>query len=604
MALRKLDRSYRVLFFKDKPLSIQLFFLSALLVIIPMLVVGLISYHWSSNVIETQALGYNLEVLNQVKSHMEYYMRSFIGSAIKILNSPDMISFLRQVSDGQTVDSATAQGVLREMMFLAPEISNIYLSLDHRGSIQAVDRYDYPLTDFSQEYWFPLMSNREEHSILVTRIVHMQGRPEPVLSLIRRVISPQTLEPMGLLIIDINFRRLQEIAQNFNVSDRSFFIIDTDGRYVYHPDKSMVGKPIKSGLLDVIRSAMPETLLNIDEEQQYIIVSNSGHLDWTFLVTIPYGEVKNEVLSIGKGISLTVIVTLIIAYLLGLAYSTTIIQPVRNLQKLMREVETGHLKGEVDVCSRDEIGQLSRGFNKMVIRLAGLVEEVYLSRVRETEAKLGQKELEIKVMQAQVNPHFIGNSLETIRGMAMEKGARDIATMAGTLGLLLRYNLRQGTNVVKLHEEVTHLETYFKIQHYRFGDMVTHLINMPEWALNQQVVKFCLQPLVENCFLHGIDRKSKRMTIFITAERENENSFLIHITDTGNGIPKEKLKHIHEVLHTNVVSYSEHIGLVNVHSRIKYVFGNEFGIQISSLPGEGTKVSLRLPLTNLEGEIS
>lgn len=601
MRSKKKDRFISLLFLKDKPLSTQLAVLSTLLVIIPMLMVGLMSYLWSSSILEDESLGYNLEVLDQVKTHIEYYLRDFSRSSIKLLNNQDMMTFLRIVASGQSVtqeDINTAKKVMHENMFLTSEISNISLVINHFGTINALERYDTPQINVLKEPWYLYLQKNNEYAVFATRFVSVNNKPEPVISVIKKVVNPQTLDEIGVLVIDINYRRLQEIAQKFNVSNRTFYIIDSGGRYIYHPNREMIGSIAGYHLLEAVNTGHSETLLAMGEERQYAIVTDSAQLDWKFIVTTPYEEIQKNIISLGKTIAWIVVITLIIAYLLGLIYLGTIINPLRHLQRLMKEVEVGKLDGKVAVNSRDEIGELSYGFNKMVIRLAELVEEVYFSRIREAEAQLSQREMEMQVLQAQVNPHFVGNALETIRGMALERGFKDIANMACSLGLLLRYNLRQGAAIVTLKEELTYLKFYYEIQRYRFGEIVACEFMVPEWALEQEIVKFSLQPLMENCYRHGINLKRKYMKIIIKAEKDTDDGFYLHISDTGNGMSREMLGIVRGRLKGEQASCSKHIGILNVHRRICHLFGNGYGVSIGSLPGGGTRVSLYLPINN------
>ena len=156
----------------------------------------------------------------------------------------------------------------------------------------------------------------------------------------------------------------------------------------------------------------------------------------------------------------------------------------------MKDVETGNLDGRVVVESKDEIGQLSVSFNHLVGKLSLLLEEVYFSKLRETEMALKQKEIELKMLQSQINPHFLYNSLETIRGMALEENQESIATMSSTLGKLLRYNLKNNSATVSLAEEIKFCKMYLQIQEFRFEDRFEHSCDIPIWAMNLPVVKF------------------------------------------------------------------------------------------------------------------
>jgi two-component system sensor histidine kinase YesM len=234
----------------------------------------------------------------------------------------------------------------------------------------------------------------------------------------------------------------------------------------------------------------------------------------------------------------------------------------------------------------------------MVQRLADLLEEVYFSRLRETEGSLRQKEMELKVLQSQINPHFLCNSLETIRGMALDKDMDDIASMSASLSQLLRYNLKNISPTVALREEIKFCEVYLQIQQFRFDKQVSYRFEIPDWAWDLAVVKFSLQPLVENCFLHAVENGGCPTEILISVARENETVWDIEVADTGVGIEPALLTQIRSGLARNACQSADgtKIGVCNVHCRIVNLYGEEYGVQVHSQVGRGTRVIVRLPL--------
>jgi two-component system sensor histidine kinase YesM len=288
---------------------------------------------------------------------------------------------------------------------------------------------------------------------------------------------------------------------------------------------------------------------------------------------------------------------LLFAGIAGAGLAGSIITPLRGLQKMMKRVEKGDFNGQVKVLSKDVIGVLSIGFNKMLAHLHELVNEVYLSKVRETEMLFRQKEIELKALQSQINPHFLFNSLETIRGMAFENGADDIADFSASLAKLLRYNINNKSQTVTLAEEIRNTKVYLRIQKYRFEDRLDYEFSIPDWAQNQMIAKFSIQPIVENSFKHGIEPFGGKSRISISALPESDFSYIVRIQDNGMGISPEKLEEIRQNLrHKDVISGGPGIGMVNVHRRIVHLFGEEYGISIQSIEGRGVVICIRLPI--------
>ncbi|SDM61613.1 sensor histidine kinase [Bacillus sp. OK048] len=182
--------------------------------------------------------------------------------------------------------------------------------------------------------------------------------------------------------------------------------------------------------------------------------------------------------------------------------------------------------------------------------------------------------------------------------MALEEGQEDIATMSFSLAKLLRYNLKNNSSTVSLREEIKFCQTYLQIQKFRFDDRFEYEIDIPEWAMDFQIVKFSLQPLVENCFVHAYGQMIQKFKIKITAILHSESTYAILVEDTGAGIPNHTLAALTKKTDQKVTnSDGNKIGILNVHQRIHYVFGADYGLRIKSQEGRGTVVEMYLPIT-------
>ncbi len=591
------------IWFKDQLLTAKLFTFSAILVIIPMIVVGVISYYRSSTIVESEAKNYSWQINEQVKTQIEYYLRDVEINSLKILNDHDMVNFLKS-ADMDSITQKKLENSVRELLentaYSRSDISCVALIIDNLDVIDSLGfRSPYPVGGLEKEYWYESVPTNG-NSMLVSRMIKLGDTQEPVITIARRIYSPSTLEPIGMLIIDVNFRRIQDIADKVNaIGKSSFYILDAEGHYVYHPDSARIGRKSDIINLDSILSLQDNSY--ISEQDQVVILNHSSALGWRFVSAIPRDELFKGSAHIGFTIFWTVVITLCIAYVLGVSFASTLIRPIRRLQRFMKNVQVGDFSRRVPVESSDEIGQLTNGFNNMVEKLSELMEEVYFSKLRETEMTLDQKEMELKVLQSQINPHFLCNSLETIRGMALEQNMADIAAMSASLGTLLRYNLKTVSPTVTLQEEVNFCTVYLKIQQYRFDKNVKYCFNIPEWALNTMIVKFSLQPLVENCFVHSVGAGPEPTRITISACQEADN-LIIRVADTGVGMAECVLEQIKQNLSSNdIINDGTHIGIINVHRRIINLFGPEYGVTVDSIPGIGTTVLVKLPLIQKEG---
>ncbi len=590
------------IWFKDQLLTTKLFTFSAVLVIIPMIAVGVISYYRSSTILEGEARNYSWQINEQVKTQIEYYLREIEINSLKILNHHDMVMLLKSREIGGDKRQGMIEAVrelLESTAYSRSDISSVVVILDGYGVIDSLAyRGPYPINELEKEYWYSSVP-ANGNSMLVSRFIKWGNYQEPVITIARRIYSPYTLEPIGMLLIDVNFRHIQDIADKVNTMGKSTFcILDAEGHYVYHPDSEKLGRRSEFLNLESILSLQENSF--ISEHDQVVILNHSSSLGWRFVTAIPRAELFKGTAHIGFTIFWTVLITLLIAYGLGVSFASTILRPIRRLQRFMKNVQVGDFTRRVPVESSDEIGQLTHGFNNMVEKLSDLMEEVYFSKLRETEMSLGQKEMELKVLQSQINPHFLCNSLETIRGMALEQDMGDIAAMSASLGTLLRYNLKTVSPTVTLREEINFCTVYLKIQQYRFDKNVKYCFEIPAWAMNAMIVKFSLQPLVENCFVHSVGDGPEPTRITIAAYQE-DNNLMIRVADTGVGMAASVLDKINNDLATkDITSGGSNIGIVNVHRRIINLFGSEYGVTVDSIPGLGTTVLLKLPLITKE----
>jgi len=596
-----LDAFLRRILLLDHRLSVRLLVFSAVLIVFPLLTVGIISYQQSQKVLEQKSRESSWQIIGQVQHYIEDYFRDFEIATLKIVNHPDTIAYLRQetINAGGMNESLRrdVRIVLMNASFSRSDIANVTIVLNDGQKISAQESDYNELFRIEREYWYRSIPNTGE-AMLFSRVIQWNNRLEPVITIVKRFVSPQTLEPFGLLLIDVNYRRLEEVTRKVQLGDSGFlFILDERGRYVYHPQSDRIGTPVGDDILRLMRNESAGSFVTGEEQKSLLTYSFSPDLNWWIVISIPYDELTSPINYIGKTILTTVIISLAIAYLLGAGFAASLIRPIRHLMQYMKRVEIGDFSGKVEVKYNDELGLLSHGFNKMVERLSELLNEIYFSRLRETEMSLRQKETELKVLQSQMNPHFFYNFLDTIRGMAMDRDMDDIAQMAASLGKVLRYNLKNSSPVVTLREELDICEQYLSIQKFRFEEKLNYCIDVPEWAKNQYVAKFSLQPIVENCIVHGLEPNDKPTEIRITAKMMRKGMMSVIIADTGVGIDALKLARLRRQLSEDrdITAGGEHIGVLNVHQRNRNLFGEEFGVTVHSEANKGTEVHLLLP---------
>jgi two-component system sensor histidine kinase YesM len=277
---------------------------------------------------------------------------------------------------------------------------------------------------------------------------------------------------------------------------------------------------------------------------------------------------------------------LILIYLF-ISYRLT--HPIRKLKNCMREVEEGNLDLRAEVSSHDEIADLSESFNSMVQRIKELIELT----VKEQELA---KKMEFKALQAQINPHFLYNSLESILWMAEAGNKEDIITMTKSLSSFFRIILSKGDEKITLRDELSHITSYLVIQKLRYRDILSYEIDVPEELMEYRIIKIVLQPLVENALYHGI-KNTRLMGKVRIQGRELEDQIVLIVDDNGVGMSEEKLAELQQLFTSeyHLGTSSSSYGLRNVNQRLKLEYGDNYRLRITSVLGKGTRVIIKIP---------
>ncbi|MDF2959498.1 MAG: putative sensor with domain [Paenibacillus sp.] len=308
------------------------------------------------------------------------------------------------------------------------------------------------------------------------------------------------------------------------------------------------------------------------------------------------GEVyKQEIFQTVERIinSVIIVICISIASLIAVAiwFSNRFSNPIRGITRQMAKVESGNLDIRVETMTHDELGLLARGFNKMVIRLQSFIDEVYVAQIK-------QKQAELNALKSQIRPHYLYNTLEVIRMSAVSNDDNEVADMIHSLSNQLKYVLNYGEEAVTLREEKANAEDYFRLMVMRYGEHKLEIeTRIADEYLGCYIPKLSLQPLVENAVYHGIMPKSGKGKVRISVETVSELVIAVIVDDDGIGISQEKLDHIGQKLNgPHVSEQGGSIGLKNVHDRITALYGQQYGLEVSSRPHIGTSVRMTIPL--------
>jgi two-component system, sensor histidine kinase YesM len=284
----------------------------------------------------------------------------------------------------------------------------------------------------------------------------------------------------------------------------------------------------------------------------------------------------------------------LLAVLISIGIAVRITNPISELRNLMKKVVRGDLDVSIPISSRDEIGQLSQSFNIMVSKLSDLGYRLY-------ESEIHEKNSQIAALQSQINPHFLYNTLGSISMYAEIQGNREVVKMTNSLSKLLRYSINSQKSQVSLEMELEHVKGYMSIQQIRFENKIQFYVEIEPELLACSVIRFILQPIVENSIVHGFEKGNGYGTIVLSGKKIDD-SMVIKIQDDGAGMNAMQLQNLHDkkISFVDPDEGNGGHGLMNVHRRIVLRYGNQFGITIESDLAKGTTISLVLPFMDAE----
>ncbi len=397
--------------------------------------------------------------------------------------------------------------------------------------------------------------------------------------------DPDTLKNVGLLMITYD---PEEIRQVFETSRKrlmgNHLVLFPDGRVLYDSARRYSGQtyPYFRQLI----SSKDSVSLDV---KAYTITSFTAKSDLIVGGIVPASELANSYAGFKTRIiaitGICILFTIAFAYMAVYRFANR----TRVIVKAMKQAQQGNLAVRIPTGKNDELDEISVRFNQMCEELSSYINQVYVSEIK-------QKHAELVAFQAQINPHFLYNSLEAIRMRAITQGAPDAGEMAYVLGNLFRYTVKSDT-IVTLEDEIDNCRQFLELYRVRYKDKIDYRISLDDKLKSTRLFKLTLQPLIENSIVHGIRTTGPTNMISINAFVEQDlSSLIVEVMDNGKGMDPEKLRAVRESLDgTGTTNMSESIGLRNVHERIRLMHGDAYGLSIDSRRTEGTVVRICLP---------
>ncbi|TBL79105.1 sensor histidine kinase [Paenibacillus thalictri] len=563
-------------------LSLKIIMTFLLVIIFATSIISIIFYVQATKYINSQNELHNRNVAKSISKGIDQYIEDMDRLSKIIIGNPEL---QRILLEGQAPDYLPEQK-LKDFDY----ITNLVLSFTSiRDSIRIniytqnkslfytglLSSYDFG-TNLDSVKWFAENERTIDTtgSLIIPPQESSVSQPTPIFGMIRALKKIETNEVVGYITVTSSIRQLNNLIYDNNVF--------TDGANIDIVDE-------RNHVLNSVHMLKNET-------RTESVRQTSELTGWTTVISIPSSYSRNGLMNVQSVnsffmwiCSLVIVGTFAIAILL----SRHLMKPINHFVKAMRLVRNGNFDISLNEKGLDfEMRQLYSGFNTMILEIKKLIHHL-------SDEKLLAKTAQLEALQFQITPHFLYNTLQTMEAFGEIKDVPEIQTMAQSLGKLFRYNIH-GSRTVHLYEELELIQTYFNIERIRFRDKIVCQIEIDDPLRHCMVLKFVLQPIVENCILHGFKHINYQGRVLITGQIVNER-LMIRIQDNGKGMSHERLTYINERLQQlrssdQPAKHDGFVGVFNVHRRLVSFYGPEFGLQFKHGEQSGTVAELAIPV--------
>lgn len=488
---------------------------------------------------------------------------------------------------------AYKQTIFKRMSTVINSFGNLYVTLllPNGEYVASYSTFAFNPNEFLQKSWFSDVEKVSGYNVkwIGAEPNYSQATNQPYLLAAAKPLRINGLT-YGYVVVGMELSTIQQLFDQYK-NNESMVIVDGQGRILVDKDSSTIGNPFP--YYDQLPAQDGSSFLKVDGED-YILHSTHLTPEWKLVNMSPYKSAAHKIESFRKTDFLIQLFFLILFAVVLLYMVRTLTKPIARLVQTVVRIESGQLSERSNISGGDEVGRLGYVFDRMIDRIERMLEE----NRREQELK---RKAELAMLQAQINPHFLFNVLNSIRLKIMMKGDSENAELISSLSSLLRMTINRNNEYISLHEEIEINEHYIRLLNSRHGDRVQLQISAASDTLLFEIPRFLLQPLIENAYIHGLKSKAGEITI---ASRICEDGRLqIEVRDSGVGMPPERLAVLRNHLDVVPTLQSEEtsspslsgIGLHNVFERLRLIYGHRFDYEIESGPDQGTQIVLRFP---------
>lgn len=556
-----------------------------LCVFVPILLTNVIFYNVTTNNVRDQRMKDISLAIEQIKNEFRRELNDTFEIS-SVLYTDHMLNEILETDYGHTLDYVTAyDSYLRRIINTYSPVYNsvegisIYVdnpTLLSSGGINYID-------DMVREReWYQKVKAHRVSQTVVLRTGKMERLD--TFSVIRKMDYFYTNKYEKYMKIDMRMSSVREIFNNLNLQGNVYLLNDRN-EVEYTNDATV---DISKGAIHIDLVPLPKNTIEFKTDYKL----SNGLEGWSIVGTISEDEVFHEVRQSRDFVILLTCINILLPTAVIIWITRSMNVRLISILKHMKKVKNQHFDTIKDDSSRDEIGQLTGEFNRMTLQIKSLINDVYVTDIQKKNLEIERRHAQLNALQSQINPHFLFNTLETVRMRSLMKEEEETARSIHNLAKILRNSLIWKKDMIPLRDELEFIHCFLEIQKYRFGDKVKYVVRASEENYDCLIPKMAIVTFVENASIHGIEPLKQGGLIQVDIKRI-EDDLIIVIEDNGIGISPEQIARIYSYMNADE-EMGERIGIQNVIYRLKLYYESRFHFQIDSKPGEGTKIQIRI----------
>lgn len=557
----------------------------------------------SSQIIYKQERNINLNTLHNLQNDINIYAKNIEKTLIKIYNEKEFIKALSADKSADELKKSYSQ--LSYDMALtqfepAQNVTSLYIyNLDHQ-MLSSYRHAQTPRYSYPEDIYDGTMENNEDtvkhyvqsdNRVMMISSYYNAKRKTDLVRFVLKIYELNSDKKIGYIVCDVDSKAVLKIIQKYIYQEGQVLWLQPTGDRTAIKIGNMEGKQEESyaNAVQMIKNRAwpPKQSASFGGDVLFEVGQTKYNL--TAYSLIPRSLMEQNQTALNR--SMLIIAVLIIGVFSVCFYflSRGLTNPLTYMVGMMDKIKQGNTSLRLKKMKPDELGILGQEFNDMLDQMQILMKQEY-------ESKIFAKDARYKALQAQVNPHFLYNTLDTMSGIALSQNCQEVSSLCGALSNIFRYSIDMSDSLSTIGQEIVHLKNYMYVMNTRMRNRIQLEIDIPSILLNQKIPRICIQPIVENSILHGLKDKRGEKKVRINASL-NADFLMLSVTDNGVGMNSAEIERQLEDIEANAPEKRSSIGLSNINARLKLLFGREYGLRIESTINEGSKVTLLLPRT-------